>query len=105
MDAEYTLKMTPAAAEDLENIYRYIKDSFLSEDTANSLVKAIAEKLKSLKYFPHKCELSRDEGLKLKGYRRLIVKNYVALYLIDEEKKHVISARIFYGPMDYTAHI
>lgn len=42
MYAEYTLKMTPAAAEDLENIYRYIKDSFLSEDTANNLVKAIA---------------------------------------------------------------
>lgn len=104
MDAEYTLKMT-LAAEDLENIYRYIKDSFLSEDTVNNLVKAIAEKLTSLKYFRHKCELSRAVGLKLRGYRRLVKKNYVVLYLIDEEKKHVIIARIFYGPMDYTAHI
>ena len=105
MDTEYALKITPAAAEDLENVYRYIKESFLAENTANRFIKEIADKLKLLKYFPYKYELSRDAGLKLRGYRRLVIKNYVALYLIDEGKKQVIVARIFYGPMDYTTHI
>lgn len=54
MDTEYALKITPAAAEDLENVYRYIKESFLAENTANRFIKEIADKLKLLKYFPYK---------------------------------------------------
>lgn len=102
---EYELKITPAAAEDLENIYKYIKDALLSKSVAENMVIEINEKIRSLKHFPYKCELSRDISLRLRGYRRLIIKNYVVLYLINEKKNQVIIARIFYGPMDYAAHI
>ena len=50
-------------------------------------------------------ELSQDKILCQKGYRKLVIKKYVALYLIDEEKKFVIVSRIFYGPMDYVNHL
>ena len=105
MDNKYSLKITPAAADDLENIYNYINNTFMSKDVANNMIQTINDRLKSLKYFPYSCELSRNMSLKLRSYRRLIIKNYVALYLVDEESKQVIIARIFYGPMDYAAHI
>ena len=32
----------------------------------------------------------------------MVIKNYIALYLIDEKHRTVIYARTFYGGRDYT---
>lgn len=105
MDEKYKLKITPAAADDLENIYKYVKYTLSANNSAENMIQKISSSLKSLKSFPYMHELSRDKILKERGYRKLVIKKYVALYLIDEEKKSVVIARIFYGPMDYAAHI
>lgn len=105
MDEKYELKITPAAADDLENIYKYISNTFSSDGSASNMIRKISDSLKVLKDFPYMHELSRDKILQQKGYRKLIVKKYVVLYLIDESKKSVIITRIFYGPMDYVSHL
>ena len=105
MDKQYKLKITPAAADDLKNIYNYIKYNLISNTAASNIIKEISTKLKSLTNFPYMYELSQDKILCQKGYRKLVIKKYVALYLIDEEKKFVIVSRIFYGPMDYVNHL
>ena len=50
-------------------------------------------------------ELSRNERLAKMGYRRFVVGNYIALYLVDEGKHIVTISRIFYGKQDYEKHI
>lgn len=42
-----------------------------------------------------------DEYLRNKGYRKLIVDNYIVFYLIWEEKKQVIIMRVLYGKQKY----
>jgi toxin ParE1/3/4 len=39
--------------------------------------------------------------LKAKGYRKLFIHEYIALYTVDEQKKKVLIIRIIYGKRDY----
>lgn len=97
----YDVKITPIALEDLENIYNYIYQEQEEPQIANKLIETIEEKILSLEFMPQKFVLCKEEILRKKGYRKLIVKNYIAFYLIDEENKRVIIARVLYGARDY----
>ena len=50
-------------------------------------------------------ELSRDAALSQRGYRKVVISNYKALYLVDEERKLVIISRVFDGSMNYVSHL
>ena len=105
MEPEYRLKVTPAAEEDLDGIYLYISETLSAPTASQNLRAKIKKRFLSLCDNPYQCELSRNEILAKKGYRRAVVDNYVGLYLIDETKKRVIIARVFYGAMDYEKYI
>ncbi|MCL2080816.1 MAG: type II toxin-antitoxin system RelE/ParE family toxin [Oscillospiraceae bacterium] len=105
MEPEYKLKITPAAEEDLDEIYLYISKTLNAPIASQKLRAKIKNRFLSLRDNPYQCELSRNDFLAKKGYRRAVVDNYVGLYLTDEIKKTVIVARIFYGAMDYEKYI
>ena len=105
MESEYKLKATPAAENDLDGIYSYISDTLHAPIASQNLRAKIKERFLSLCDNPYQCELCRNEILARKGYRRAVVDNYLGLYLVDEEKKWVIVARVFYGAMDYEKHL
>ena len=46
-------------------------------------------------------EQCRDPQLRALGYRKAIIKNYVMIYRVDEDKKIVYILRFFYGRRDY----
>ncbi len=50
---------------------------------------------------PQRFPLISDERLSQMGYRKLVVKNYVVFYLIDEKNKVVEIGRILYGRRDW----
>ncbi|WP_369010249.1 type II toxin-antitoxin system RelE/ParE family toxin [Oceanobacillus alkalisoli] len=54
-----------------------------------------------LKDFPFSCNFVADEYLQKKGYRKLIIDNYVALYLVDEMEKEVVVMRVLYSRRKY----
>ena len=54
-----------------------------------------------LKEFPFSCNYVADEYLKSKGYRKLIIDNYIVFYLVEEENKQVIIMRVLYGKQKY----
>ncbi|MFD1037336.1 type II toxin-antitoxin system RelE/ParE family toxin [Virgibacillus byunsanensis] len=39
--------------------------------------------------------------MKEKGYRTLIIENYIAFYLVREEEKQVVVIRVLYGRQKY----
>lgn len=84
---KYTLKITPAAKEDLEKIYGYITNELYNESAAKNLLDKIEESFMRLKDFPFSCNFVADEFLKNKGYRKLIIDNYIGFYIVDEVKK------------------
>jgi len=105
MESEYKLKITPAAADDLDAIDTYLIDILCASDAARNLMAEFDKSFHSLCDVPYRCELSRNAVLREKGYRRLVVNSYVGLYLVDEGKKLVIIARVFYGAKDYERYV
>lgn len=105
METKFKIKITVAAEKDLDEIYNYIIINFCSSSIAQNLMNKIESGIMKLSNFPYKHELSRDKVLKAKGYHKLLINNYVVLYLIDIENSNIIVARIFYGAMDYNKYV
>lgn len=97
----YSLKFTPKASGDLEQIYSYISHKLFAEIAANNLLEKIESSIIRLKSFPYSCSFVSDDALKSKGYRKLIVDNYIAFYLVNEMEKQVVIMRILYGAQTY----
>ena len=97
----YSLKLTPKASEDLDKIYRYITEELYAEQAAVNLLEKIETSVMRLKEFPFSCNYVADEYLKNKGYRKLIIDNYIAFYLVNEEEKQVIIMRVLYSRQKY----
>jgi toxin ParE1/3/4 len=101
LNEEYTLKFTLNAEEDLDEIYSYIATKFFAQTTAESLMDKIENRIMKLKEFPVSGSCVHDDLLKERGYRKLIVGNYIAFYLVNEAEKQIVIMRILYGATNY----
>ena len=97
----YTIKMTPKAVDDLDNIYKYISEGLFAKFSATDILERIEKEIMRLRKFPFSCNYVADEYLRNKGYRKLIIDNYIVFYLIEEENKQVIIMRVLYGKQNY----
>ena len=103
--SKYKLILSNAAYLDLEQIYAYISKTLSSPNAANNLMNKIESKIKDLQDFPISSPFCNDESLKLKGYRKLVVNNYIVIYNVDELIETVNIIRIFYGASNYERQI
>jgi len=98
---EYKVRFTPVAEEDLDQIYEYIVNKLFAETAANNLMEKMETGIMRLKQFPFSYSYVLDEALKIRGYSRFIVDNYIVFYLVNETEKQVVIMRIIYGARDY----
>lgn len=97
----YSLKFTPKASADLDKIYYYISEEPYAEKSAIDILERIETSIMRLRDFPFSCNYVADEFLKDKGYRKLIIDNYIAFYIVNEKEQQVIIMRILYGRQKY----
>lgn len=98
---EYSLKFTSKAEEDLDEIYGYIANNLLAPEAAENLMDKIETGIMRLKAFPYSCSFVLDGPLRKRGYRKLIVDNYIVFYLVNEQERQVVIMRILYGASNY----
>lgn len=98
---KYRLKITPKASEDLDELYSYIANEIFNEGAAENLMEKIETNIMRLKDFPFSCSFVADEMLRDKGYRKLIIENYIAFYFVNEAEEQVIIMRVLYGRQKY----
>lgn len=99
---DYGLKFTPLASDDLEQIYSYVSHKLFAQAAADNLLAKIESSIISLTRVPYSGSILLDESLKSRGYRKLIVDNYLVFYLVNELDKYVVIMRIMYGAQNYT---
>jgi len=97
----YSLKVTPKAEEDLEEIYNYISTKLFADMAADNLMDKIEGNIIRLKDYPLSGNKVLDNHLRERGYRKLIIDNYIAFYLINEAEKQIVIMRILYGASNY----
>lgn len=93
---KYKVKVNPRAIRELDSIYEYIANEKLSPENAKGQDARIKKAILSLDTFPQSHQ-ERNEGRYAgKGYRQLIIDNYMAIFRIDEQRKIVYVVTIQY---------
>ena len=95
----YKVKIFPTAKQDLEEVIGYLNT--LSPDAASKYYDLLVEEIASLSKMPERCPKPKDLALAVKGYRYLIVKNYLVFYVIIGDTVQI--RRILYARRDYSA--
>lgn len=94
---KYRLLLFPSAKQDLQDIVDYVNE--LSPDAALKLYDEIVEGIGSLSQMPERCPLMKSPVLRAKGYRTLIVHNYLVFYVVNGQQVEI--RRILYGRRRY----
>ena len=98
---EYKVELSIQAKEDYKSIIRYIKSKLLEPKIAERYAELIKNEINTLKYNPQKFAIIDYDMIKKYKFRKLIIKNYIAFYRVNEDEKIVNVERILYGATDW----
>lgn len=93
---KYEVMIYPRTLQDIDDIYAYIALEKLSPENAKGQTDRIWEAIKTLDTFPESHQervVSRYAG---RGYKQLIIDNYIAIFKIDKQHKKVFIITVRY---------
>lgn len=93
----YKIRIYTAAKRDLQDIAGYLNT--LQGTNSVEHYDRIVEKMGSLEMMAERCPFVRNSTLKAKGYRYLIVEQYLVFYVIKGNTVQI--RRILYGKRNY----
>ena len=93
---KYKVKINPRAIRELDQIYNYIANEKLAPENAKGQVDRIKTSILSLATFPQSHQERREGRYAGKGYRQLLIDNYIDIFRIDEPCKTVYVVTIQY---------
>ncbi|MDR1088448.1 MAG: type II toxin-antitoxin system RelE/ParE family toxin [Coriobacteriales bacterium] len=97
----YKVNLSELAERDIRGIIRYISSDLSAPGAAENMLGIIESALKKLSTMPEIHPLVQDEALALAGFRKVIIKNYLAFYTVDNKTKSVDVARVLYSRRDW----
>ena len=97
----YNVLIFPTAEQDLSDVVEYLNT--LSPEIALLYYDLLIDEIASLSQMPERCPKPRDLALAAKGYRYLIVKDYLVFNVISGNTVEV--RRIVYGRRDYQSFL
>jgi len=98
---DYKIYITKDAHNDLNDITTYIKNKLCNPTAALDFLSEIEKNYEMITKNPLMFALCIDSRLKNEGYRKIIVKNYIVFYKINENEKAIYIMRVIYGRRDY----
>ncbi len=98
---KYRVDVSEPAENDLRDIVRYISAQLAAPLTAVQMITSMENAFTGLMDTPHKYPLVADERLASMGYRKLVVKNYIVFFIINEKDRTVGVERILYARRDW----
>jgi len=96
----YIVRYLPLAEADILEIIEYIRKE--NPRAAQDTYARFEEALGKLGTFPELGPVVRDDRLSAKGYRVLVIDNYLAFYVVDEESGVVKIRRVLHGRRRYS---
>lgn len=100
---QWSVRLTSSARQDLKDIGGYIKYNLREPETLKKTVRTLRTEIKKLNELPERCELMQTEPWTSKGVRKLIIGNYIALYVVIPERSAVSVIRVAHGSRDIEA--
>ena len=93
---KYSIMLYPRAFRDIDDIYAYIALEKMSPENAKGQTDRIWDAVKLLEQLPESHQdrlVGRFAG---KGYKQLIVDNYIIIFKIDKEQNRVYIVTVQY---------
>ena len=100
---KYTVDITDAALEDMDEIYDYIRVAFRAPDTAAAQFDRIADEILSLEEMPLRFGIPQFEPCISAQLHRMLVDNYSVFYLVRGTT--VIVTDVLYSASDLEARL
>ena len=97
---QYSYVLTETAEADIEAAFDYIASELSNPEAASSFADELVEKLEELCRTPKSSRPVQNPYLKRDGIRRVLVKNYIAYYLIDDAGMKIVVLRVVYNRRD-----
>ena len=95
----YKVRIYPTAKQDMREIVQYLNT--LSQESALANYDLLVEKIAGLAQMPERCPQLNDLALRAKGYRYLLVKNYLVFFVVAGDTVQI--RRVLYARRDYRA--
>lgn len=100
MSSKYEVRVTRQAMEQMKEIKTYISEELFVPETAERLLEEIKKKMISLAVLPKRHALVDEEPWKGENVRKIIVKNFLIYYWVDDEKCKVHVIAVIYNKRD-----
>ena len=97
----YSVHITAADERDMMNASDYIDFTLKNPQAADELLDEAEKKINELSNFPEKFQLVEETVLASWGIRFIVVKNYLAFYVISEKQERVYVIRFLYQKSDW----
>ena len=97
----YNLEYQPIAQQNMINIVAYISEVLCNPIAANRLAEEFIDTAEKIRDFPYSMPVYHPVRPLKYEYRKLIVKNYIMFYRVDEAKRMITVARVIYAKSDY----
>ena len=100
----YQVRITKTAERDLLAASDHIEFVLKNPKAADDLLDEADAQINSLDEYPERCKVVDDPVLNSWGIRcYIIVKNYLAFFIIDEDKKEVIIVRFLFQKSNWNS--
>ena len=96
---KYELKIFPLAQLDMEQIFDYIGVELCNPSAALKQINDFEKAFESICTFPESCPYIKNEYVKDKSLRKLVVNNYIAFYRFKSDEVQIV--RVLYGMRNY----
>lgn len=87
----------------LRDIVWYLRDVTGGVSTSLDLIDQLDNAASQLAVFPRMGSVPASATLARRGYRRIILRNYVVFYKVDDGRQQVVLYGIFHNRRDYEA--
>ncbi len=97
---EYTVLVTPQAEQQLRSIAHHISHELLAPETADALLTTLQKAMASLSVLPNRAPLVEEEPWHAKGIRKLLCKNSLIYFWVNETSLSVHILAVIYARRD-----
>ena len=100
MDNIYEVKISKQAEHQLKEIFQYISYTLQAPGTAEKMLDLLEKEILSLSSFPNRIPLTQDDPWHSQGIHKMVVKNYLVYFWVDENTQTVHIIAVVYGRRD-----
>ena len=100
MDKIYEVRISKQAERQLKEIIQYISYTLQAPGTAEKMLDLLEREILSLSSFPNRIPLTQDEPWHSQGIHKMVIKNYLVYFWVDENTQTVHIIAVVYGRRD-----